>query len=93
MPTISVMEKGRVSTYSGSDVRVLLHADPEEIRELSKDLAEAQSAPRRKTRVREHLSDEQREAMAVEFIQGKNKVLKPKPARAASSRNRETAHT
>jgi hemerythrin-like domain-containing protein len=180
---MSVIEKVRVrlGTYSDTDVRALLHADHEVIRDLAKELAETQSAARRKTLVRElkeilvphsrseeaavytplmrlrnspdsraagsegmvehnladivlerlantadvssdmwkahavvlhealehhikeeeskvfeelgeHFSDEQREAMGVEFTQGKLKLLKSKAARAASPRKRETAN-
>ncbi len=184
IPTMSMMERVRVTlgTYSDTDVRALLHADHERIREIAKELAETQSAARRKTLVRElkavlvphsrseeaavyvpltrlrhspdsraagseglvehnlvdivlerlagtadassdiwkahatvlhealehhikeeestlfeelgeHFSNEQRDAMGVEFTQGKNKLRKSKTARAASSRKRETANS
>ena len=52
---MSVFEKVKVKlgTYSDADVRTLLHADHEVIRELSKELADTQSSARRKTLVRE----------------------------------------
>lgn len=52
---MSVLEKVRSSlaAYPDTDVRGLLHADHRRIRELAKELAEADSAPRRKTLVRE----------------------------------------
>jgi hypothetical protein len=42
---MSVIEKvPRLGTYSDTDVRALLHADHEVIRDLAKERAEAQSA-------------------------------------------------
>jgi hemerythrin superfamily protein len=180
---MSVVEKVRakLGTYSDTDVRALLRADHQIIRDVAKELAETDSAARRKTLVRElrailvphslseeaavympltrlrnspdsraagsegmvehnladivlerlaatadvssdmwkahaqvlhealehhikeeesrlfeelgeHFSDEHREAMGVEFTQGKIRLLKSKPARAASPRKRETAN-
>jgi hemerythrin-like domain-containing protein len=52
---MSVLEKMRstLGAYPDTDVRGLLHADHVRIRELAKDLAEADSAPRRKALLRE----------------------------------------
>lgn len=52
---MNVFEKVRstLGAYPDTDVRGLLHADHERIRELAKELAEAETAPRRKTLVRE----------------------------------------
>lgn len=52
---MSVLEKMRstLSTYSDTDVRSLLHEDHEKIRTLAKELAETDSAARRKSIVRE----------------------------------------
>ena len=52
---MSVFEKvkAKLGTYSDTDVRALLHADHEIIRELSKELADTLSAARRKALVRE----------------------------------------
>jgi hypothetical protein len=96
MTTISVIEKVRVKlgTYSDTDVRTLLHADHEVIRDheaLEHHIKEDESKVFEE--LGEHFSDEQREAMGVEFTQGKLKLLKSKTARAASPRKRETANT
>jgi len=52
---MSVFEKMRstLGTYSDTDVRSLLHEDHEKIRTLAKELAETDSAARRKSIVRE----------------------------------------
>jgi hemerythrin superfamily protein len=179
---MSVLERVKASfgTYGDADVRSLLHMDHKRIRELAKELAETQSAARRKTLVRElqpllvahsrseeatvytpmmalrsspdsraasnegmvehnladivlgrlantadtasdmwkahakvlheslehhikaeegnlfhelgeHFSDEQREAMGVQFVRGKDKLLKQKAPRAPARRDRQPA--
>ena len=52
---MSVIErvKATLSSYSDGDVRSILHADHQRIRELAKELAETDSAARRRTLVRE----------------------------------------
>src|SRR4051794_29251533 len=52
---MSVLEKVRTTlgTYGDTDIRAVLKEDHKRIRELAKDLAEADSAPRRKALVRE----------------------------------------
>jgi hemerythrin-like domain-containing protein len=52
---MSVLERMKVTlgTYNDADVRSLLHEDHKRIRELAKELAETQSAARRRTLVRE----------------------------------------
>jgi hemerythrin superfamily protein len=52
---MSVIErvKATLGSYSDADVRSILHADHERIRELAKELAETDSAPRRRTLVRQ----------------------------------------
>ena len=52
---MNVFEKVRstLGTYPDTDVRALLHADHEQILNLAKELAETESAARRKTVVRE----------------------------------------
>jgi hemerythrin superfamily protein len=52
---MSVFEKVRTTlgTYGENDIRAVLQEDHKRIRELAKELAEADSAPRRKTLVRE----------------------------------------
>ena len=52
---MSVLEKVRttLAAYADTDVRSLLHADHERVRELAKELAETDSASRRKALLRE----------------------------------------
>ena len=52
---MSVFEKVRTTlgTYGDTDIRAVLQQDHKRIRELAKELAEADSAPRRKQLVRE----------------------------------------
>jgi hemerythrin superfamily protein len=52
---MSMLEKMRTTlgAYPDTDVRALLHADHLRIRELAKELAESDSAPRRRSLVRE----------------------------------------
>jgi hemerythrin-like domain-containing protein len=52
---MNVLEKVKVTlgTYGDADVRTLLHQDHKRIRELAKELAETESAARRRTLVRE----------------------------------------